>query len=65
MQDAGEHWTGHFLKRLQGPVKLVGPTVSCEMPLAPVNHNVSLAVVPYVEFGLMATDAVSLPGWLL
>ena len=40
--------------------KLIGPTISCEAPHVPVNQNISLAVVPYVEFGLLATDVVRL-----
>ena len=58
VQESGDHWSAHFLRRIQGLTKLVGPTISCEAPLSPVNHNVTLAVVPYVEFGLLATDVV-------
>ena len=60
MQESSEHWTRAFLQRLHGFTKLVGPTISCEGPAVQnVNRTAPLVDVPYVEFGLLATDVVS------
>ena len=60
LQDLPSHWTRAFLQRLHGFTKLVGPTISCEGPaLQSVNRTAPLMDIPYVEFGLLATDVVS------
>ena len=60
MQELSGHWTRAFLQRLHGFTKLVGPTISCEGPAVHnVNRTAPLVDVPYVEFGLLATDVVS------
>lgn len=57
MQDQ-QHWTDYLLRRLRGATKLVGPTISCQDPESGLNTTDGHAAVPYVQFLVMATDAV-------
>lgn len=55
------HWTAPFLRRIQGDVKLVGPTISCEGSPLDGDLQGKWRRNPHVQSYVVATDRVSGP----